>query len=115
MANVFDFAYNLGASPKVNVDHPLPDMAMPRIPYEVLFVFGGGEGQDFVNEVETYNTRTDQWTKVLKSVHRSVKSGNFKQTAFLRLKIKSANGLRDVSFCSGFMDIDLFEDILVLT
>lgn len=44
----------------INVDYP---MCKPRIPHEILFVFGGWSGGP-TNEIEIYDVRADRWNSI---------------------------------------------------
>ncbi|UYV78786.1 KLHL10 [Cordylochernes scorpioides] len=43
---------------------PTPEMARPRIPYEILFAIGGWSGGSPTNYIETYDSRADRWIRV---------------------------------------------------
>jgi hypothetical protein len=43
---------------------PVPKIARPRIPHEILFAVGGWNKEGLKNSIETYEARTDRWIKV---------------------------------------------------
>ncbi|UYV78801.1 KLHL10 [Cordylochernes scorpioides] len=43
---------------------PTPEMALPRIPYEILFAIGGWSGGSPTNYIESYDSRADRWIRV---------------------------------------------------
>jgi hypothetical protein len=45
-------------------EFPIPKLARPRFPNEILFVIGGCNSVIETNEIECYDYRADRWTKV---------------------------------------------------
>ncbi|XP_076328098.1 kelch-like protein 10 [Tachypleus tridentatus] len=58
------FLYDLEMITEKDGEIPTPDLARPRIPYEVMFAIGGWSGGSPTNFIETYDTRADRWVKV---------------------------------------------------
>lgn len=54
------FLYDLDMDESKEIDLANP-LAKPRIPHEILFVFGGWSGGSPTNAMETYDTRADRW------------------------------------------------------
>jgi hypothetical protein len=43
---------------------PIPEIARPRIPHEILFVVGGWTEDNTRHFIEAYDTRRDRWISV---------------------------------------------------
>jgi kelch-like protein 10 len=55
---------NLHMTTKKRRKIPVPKIARPRIPHEILFAVGGWNKEGLKNSIETYEARTDRWIKV---------------------------------------------------
>lgn len=60
----FKFLSDLQTTP-TTVNTPVPMMARLRYPYEVLFAIGGWSGGSSTAIIETYDTKSDRWTRIL--------------------------------------------------
>jgi len=57
------FMYDLQLTPSV-ADSIAPTLARPRYPFEVLFAIGGWSGGSPTAVIETYDTKSDRWTRI---------------------------------------------------
>lgn len=57
------FMYDLQLTTNT-ADSIAPSLARPRYPYEMLFAFGGWSGGSPTAFVESYDTKSDRWTRV---------------------------------------------------
>lgn len=48
------------------IDSIVPMLARPRYPFEVLFAIGGWSGGSPTAAIETYDTKSDRWTRISK-------------------------------------------------
>lgn len=52
-------------------DYAAPILAIPRLPYDVLFAIGGWNNGIQISTMETYDNRARLWTSAIESVDRN--------------------------------------------
>uniref|UniRef100_UPI00358F8622 kelch-like protein 10 n=1 Tax=Myxine glutinosa TaxID=7769 RepID=UPI00358F8622 len=98
--NILRFSRNVHLMP--NCDSIL---TRPRLPYSILFAFGGWNRGAPTNAIETYNTRFDTWVNV--TIEEEAPRANF-ETAYLDGLIYVVGGFDSVNY---FSDARCFDPV----
>uniref|UniRef100_UPI00358F7066 kelch-like protein 10 n=1 Tax=Myxine glutinosa TaxID=7769 RepID=UPI00358F7066 len=80
-------------------------LTRPRLPYSILFAFGGWNRGTPTNAIETYNTRFDTWVNV--TIEEEAPRANF-ETAYLDGLIYVVGGFDSVNY---FSDARCFDPV----
>uniref|UniRef100_A0A336K738 Kelch-like protein diablo n=1 Tax=Culicoides sonorensis TaxID=179676 RepID=A0A336K738_CULSO len=90
------FLYDLDIMNSNSSEVKTPDLAMPRLPHEVIFAIGGWSEGAPQSYIETYDTRADRWVRLLNEDPAGPRA--YHGTAVIGFKIYCIGGFDGVEY-----------------
>lgn len=90
------FLYDLDVMNSTTNEVTTPDLAMPRLPHEVIFAIGGWSEGAPQSYIETYDTRADRWVRVFEEDPAGPRA--YHGTAVIGYKIYCIGGFDGVEY-----------------